>query len=151
MVRRNKWDIYSEKEILDMVRGELERLDLLDHPSRTKLEKGYERGKIPSPNWLANKYGTWEKVVEALGLEYDKRKINQKSGSAEKSQTKWKTKGAEELIEVTVDEMHRVGEVRATLYGEVRDPDTTPAVSTLYYAGISWKDVRNRYREKYGR
>lgn len=153
MFRRGRWQGFSEDDLLELLKKEIKRLGIEDRPSRTELQKGYDKHNMPSPSWYLGRYGTWEEVLNKAGISYDKssyiKKINSKAGKAKKD-AKWQSMSDDLLIDITIEEMRRKSETVVGRYNEVRDKAHTPSVETLYNRGIKWTDVKNAYKSKYG-
>lgn len=152
--RASKWDKYSNEELLSLLKKEIVRIGIADSPSRTEYNKRYDKNNAPSATSYANKFGNWGDIMSMIGLDYDGKKILKDRikdpSNFIKKKTKWRDVPDEKIIEITVEEMKKKGETRAKNYEEVRDKDITPTIRILYNRGISWKQIKNKYNEKYG-
>lgn len=148
MARKNKskWNEYSDLEVLKMLREELERLDLLENPSRTAYFDKYDKDRSMSPtNYMYRFDKSWSEILEMIGVEYDKKKIasmNGKRGKGKKKseyKSRWGTKTDKEILDIVKSV---VGENKTRkYYDENRDPEDTPSVSYLRNRFGAWKNI----------
>lgn len=149
MFRKGRWDNVSDEDLLSLLEEEIIRIGLKENPTKTLVQKYYNRERIPSPSWYINKFGSWEEIIGKTNLEYDKKKQYKKASFGEKDSAKWRDISDQALINIVVDEMRRTKETRAKMYQEVRDKKSTPSLNYIYHRGIKWKDVKQRYKETY--
>ena len=66
---RAVWKNLPKEELLQRLKNELERLDMLESPSRTELHKRYDNHNIPSPNTYLNLFEcTWTELMYMMEL-----------------------------------------------------------------------------------
>lgn len=165
MIDRNKtkidgrvyWKNYTGLELLELLRKEIIRLGLEDSPSRTELQKRYDKNRMPHPNTYRHRFGDWDDIMKMIGFEYDGAKKNGALAKERMKNTsyraKWKLLDEEELWDIVLSEIREKGLHLRKDYQEKRDRETTP--STIQFFKLvsdakGWKDVMDKYESRYG-
>lgn len=151
MSTRRKTDF----EILQILKEEIQRLGLEDSPSRTKMQELYDRDKMPHPNTYVNRFGTWEKALEMIGIDYSGKKSaiegSRKSNTGKRYASSWSNLSREEIIDATLSEIHSKGIRSASEYQNNRDGENAPSLSALsYLVEMTWSDFANLYKARFG-
>lgn len=132
----------TEKEMLDLLKKEIDRLGLTDNPSRTKVQNNFDKDRCPSPTTIMFRTGkTWKEIMEEIGLEYDS------SVKGKVKPAKWNSKSDAEIKEIVIDEFNRIGSNKIIDYQEERDKDVSPSTLTLVKRFESWENVASWWKE----
>lgn len=141
MPRTGKWEKYSDLELLNMLKAEIVRIGIEDHPSRTKYQKLYNRANTPSPSLYMQRFGvSWEKIIASIGFDISTHNILRvKAGAAngrkakgiKKKNSKWNRHSNEELFEVVRKEVVSKNIKYASEYGLKRNTETSPSESIV--------------------
>lgn len=74
--RERDTDRYTDFELLKLIHDEMERLNLTTCLSRTEFEKHYDKTIMPSPSTIMRRMNmNWEMLMEEIGFDYRKIKI----------------------------------------------------------------------------
>ena len=151
---RAVWKSLPKEELLQRLKNELERLDMLESPSRTELHKRYDNHNIPSPNTYLNLFEcTWAELMHMIGIDYDGLQAISVGASKNKGKrfaVKWADMEYEELLNIVLKEMHKKKIKTTAEYAECRDRRTTPSLPFLAKQLGGWKNVKSEYEKRYG-
>lgn len=71
-----RWQDGNDEEYLDLLKAELERMDILDDPSMIRYQKGYDNQRVPSPSYYLKRFDCgWVDVLLKIGIRYGKYKL----------------------------------------------------------------------------
>ena len=151
---RAVWKSLPKEELLQRLKNELERLDMLESPSRTELHKRYDNHNMPSPNTYLNLFEcTWTELMYMIGIDYDGLQAISVGASKNKGKrfaVKWADMEYEELLNIVLKEMHKKKIKTTAEYAECRDRRTTPSLPFLAKQLGGWKNVKSEYEKRYG-
>lgn len=151
-----KWTEYSDEQLLEMLKKTIEDMGMTKYPSRTELQKHIGDYDIPSPTSYLYRFDcSWQELMNNIGYEYDldelyseKRKGN--IGQIKKENVKWRDEPREKIIGAIAEDMRKNNYETVTEYRDKRDRDKTPSVYTLSVKQISWSEIKNEYKARYG-
>ena len=151
---RAVWKNLPKEELLQRLKNELERLGMLESPSRTELHKRYDNHNMPSPNTYLNLFEcTWTELMYMIGIDYDGLQAISVGASKNKGKrfaVKWADMEYEELLNVVLKEMHKKKIKTTAEYAECRDRRTTPSLPFLAKQLGGMKNVKSEYEKRYG-
>ena len=148
-----KWTEYSDEQLLEMLKKTIEDMGMTKYPSRTELQKHIGDYDIPSPTSYLYRFDcSWQELMENIGYEYDSKKAISKGGKTggKISGVKWRDESREDIIDIIVQDMRKNNIWTFTEYRNGRTRDKTPSVGTLSYRKISWSEIKNEYKARYG-
>lgn len=145
----------TDVEILQILKEEIERLGIEDSPSRTKMQKLYDKNKMPHPNTYVNRFGSWKEALAMIGIEYSGKKSSikgaRKKNTGKRFASSWSNLSREEIIDSALSEIHSKGIRSFADYSKLRDKDNTPAIVTItYLTGLKWSDLMSLYIGRFG-
>lgn len=155
--RSSRWDKYSELELLNMLKEEIIRIGIVEHPSKTDYTKLYDNSKSMSAQSYINRFNkTWEELMKTIGVEYDKKSIYVERGSkggrmnkAKSYETKWTALDDEQLLSFVSEIVLKNGVKTLSDYNEKRDRDDSPSPAYLRDRLGNWKPMITRiYAQK---
>ena len=152
---RAVWKNLPKEELLQRLKNELERLDMLESPSRTELHKRYDNHNIPSPNTYLNLFEcTWAELMTMIGINYNGIQAIKNGASAKnkgkRHAVKWADMECEDLLDIVLEEMHEK-KIRTTAeYTELRDKNKSPSLPIFTNKLGGWNNVKDEYEKKYG-
>lgn len=145
------WKKLTEEQLLEKLKEEIVRLGLQDNPSRTMLEKSFDKNNIPHPNTYRHRFGSWKEIMTLIGLEYNGLKNVALHNKGQKYAMKWANKTKEELLAIVLNEMRTKGLHKRLDYEHGRDKKQTPSiVSVTNITGLTWKNIKHEYQLSYG-
>lgn len=149
-----KWTEYSDEQLLEMLKKTIEDMGMTKYPSRTELQKHIGDYDIPTAVTYMNKFDcTWQELMGKIGYEYDLDELREekgRKGGVKKENVKWRDESREDIIDIIVQDMRKNNIWTFTEYRNGRTRDKTPSVGTLSYRKISWSEVKNEYKARYG-
>lgn len=152
---RAVWKNLPKEELLERLKNELERLGMLDMPSRTELHQRYDNHNMPSPNTYLNLFEcTWAELMTMIGINYNGIQAI-KNGASSKNKgkrhaVKWADMEYEDLLEDVLTEMNKK-KIRTTAeYAELRNRAISPSLPILSQKLGGWSNVKKEYEKKYG-
>jgi len=153
-----KWTEYSDEQLLEMLKKTIEDMGMTKYPSRTELQKHIGNYNIPSPTSYLYRFDcSWQELMENIGYEYDVKEIYSEigknygsKGGKKKENVKWRDEPREKIIEAIAEDMRKNNYETVTEYRDRRDRDKTPSVYTLSVKQISWSEIKNEYKARYG-
>ena len=155
MEKFKSWKEYSDEELLDLLKKEIYRLGIQDNPSRTRLQKMYDNKNMPSPNNYKFRFGSWEEIMEKIGLSYSGKKSQSdqtsQKNSGKRNAATWANMSREDVLEAIFKTIND-NDIRTNEeYVQNRDRKNSPALATIYQVIGSWKEVKEAYYKKYGK
>lgn len=150
MSRKKKTDL----ELLQILKKEIDRLEIEDNPSRTKMQEVYNKEVMPHPNTYVNRFCSWQKALQMIGIDYDGAKVSSESAKkhikGKRYASTWSNMSKEEMIDAALAEIHHKGIRSALEYQNLRSKGNSPSLSTLStLIGIKWNDLRRLYLERF--
>lgn len=150
-----KWTEYSDEQLLEMLKKTIEDMGMTKYPSRTELQKHIGDYDIPSPTSYLYRFDcSWQELMNNIGYDYDVKEIysnmNTKKIGKKKENVKWRDEPREKIIEAIAEDMRKNNYETVTEYRDKRDRDKTPSVYTLSVKQISWSEIKNEYKARYG-
>lgn len=125
-------------------------MGMTKYPSRTELQKHIGDYNIPSPTSYLYRFDcSWQELMENIGYEYDVKETLSKGGK-KKENVKWRDEPREKIIGAIAEDMRKNNYETVTEYRDKRDRDKTPSVYTLSVKQISWSEIKNEYKARYG-
>lgn len=145
----------TDLELLEILKGEIKRLGMEDKPSRTELQKHYNKEIMPHPNTYVNRFGTWQKALGMIGIEYSGNKASAESArghaSGQRYAATWSNMSKEDIVNAVLSDVHSKGIRGAAQYNKQRDKGSTPSLTTLRdLTGYKWSDIEVLYVDRYG-
>lgn len=133
-------------------------MGMTKYPSRTELQKHIGDYNIPSPTSYLYRFDcSWQELMENIGYEYDVKEIYSEigknygsKGGKKKENVTWRDEPREKIIEAIAEDMRKNNYETVTEYRDRRDRDKTPSVYTLSVKQISWSEIKNEYKARYG-
>lgn len=153
-----KWTEYSDEQLLEMLKKTIEDMGMTKYPSRTELQKHIGDYDIPSPTSYLYRFDcSWQELMNNIGYEYDVKEIYSEigknhgsKGGKKKENVKWRDEPREKIIGAIAEDMRKNNYETVTEYRDKRDRDKTPSVYTLSVKQISWSEIKNEYKARYG-
>lgn len=137
-----KWYWSSEKDVLILLKREIERLGLENNPSRTEFQKKYDKDKCPSPTTIMYKTKmTWKEILEELNIEYVINKTEEKP-------SKWTKMSRKELKNIVVNEFNKINSNRIKDYEKKRDKKVAPSSVTIKNIFGNWSEIAEWWTEE---
>lgn len=153
-----KWTEYSDEQLLEMLKKTIEDMGMTKYPSRTELQKHIGDYDIPSPTSYLYRFDcSWQELMNNIGYDYDVKEIYSEigknhgsKGGKKKENVKWRDEPREKIIGAIAEDMRKNNYETVTEYRDKRDRDKTPSVYTLSVKQISWSEIKNEYKARYG-
>lgn len=160
-----KWTEYSDEQLLEMLKKTIEDMGMTKYPSRTELQKHIGDYDIPSPTSYLYRFDcSWQELMNNIGYEYDVKEIYSKVGKnhgveggkiggkigGRISGVKWRDLPREDIVDIIVQDMRKNNIWTFTEYRNNRTREDTPSVATLSHKKISWSEIKNEYKARYG-
>ena len=150
-----KWTEYSDEQLLEMLKKTIEDMGMTKYPSRTELQKHIGDYDIPSPTSYLYRFDcSWQELMERIDYGYDVKEIyrnmDTKKIGKKKENVKWRDEPREKIISAIAQDMRKNNYETVTEYRDKRDRDKTPSVYTLSVKQISWSEIKNEYKARYG-
>ena len=150
-----KWTEYSDEQLLEMLKKTIKDMGMTKYPSRTELQKHIGDYDIPSPTSYLYRFDcSWQELMENIGYEYSRkdiyRSMDTKKIGKKKENVKWRDEPREKIISAIAQDMRKNNYETVTEYRDKRDRDKTPSVYTLSVKQISWSEIKNEYKARYG-
>lgn len=153
-----KWTEYSDEQLLEMLKKTIEDMGMTKYPSRTELQKHIGDYDIPSPTSYLYRFDcSWQELMNNIGYDYDVKEIYSEigknhgsKGGKKKENVKWRDELREKIIGAIAEDMRKNNYETVTEYRDKRDRDKTPSVYTLSVKQISWSEIKNEYKARYG-
>lgn len=156
-----KWTEYSDEQLLEMLKKTIEDMGMTKYPSRTELQKHIGDYDIPSPTSYLYRFDcSWQELLERIEYGYDVKEIYSEVGKnygveggkigGRISGVKWRDLSREDIIDIIVQDMQKNNIWTFTEYRNERTRDKTPSVATLSHKKISWYEIKNEYKARYG-
>jgi len=145
--------MYSNEQLIKILKEELKRTKLEDSLSRTKLQKVYDKDIMPHPNTYVYRFGSWEKTLELAGYEYNGMWKTWDSArewnKGKRYASTWSNMKKEEIIQAILNDLDKHGIRTSTDYNRLRDKEKTPSLVTLkYLTGLKWSDIFKIHKEQ---
>lgn len=150
--KRNWSKEFTNSELLQMLKDEIIRVGLEDNPSRTELEKRYDKERIPHPNLYIHKFGKWENIMKVIDLNYSSKKNWKEGGKTNKGKrhaATWSDLPEEEVVNAVLEQIKEKDIRTSKEYAERKE--NAPSIPALtYITGLRWTDVKRIYEQKHG-
>lgn len=153
--RKNRWNQYSDFDVLEMLKKEIKRIGIEDYPSKTRYNELYDSERAMSATMYLNRFNmTWKELMEFIGMEYNKTEMARKRGSLgkgvprKKYETKWTKMSDDEMLDVFESELNRLAVRTKQEYADRREKGVAPSTNVLMERFGSWTGALKRLERR---
>lgn len=138
---------YTDEEMLESLRKEIERLGLEDNLGRTNVQKKFDINRMPHPRTFEDRFGSWSKALEKAGYEYNGSdmisKTIKKSNAGKRHAATWSNMPKEDVINAMVKEIRKKSFDNVHDYRQKRDKENSPSdITVRALTGMNWGDIK---------